>query len=169
MAALEQGSASTSCAPALNDNEQAAARFLGWVNFRSRHRPVSNVTVFDGASTLFRFPCSQCRWAKISLPKRSRRSIRPAQSLKIEMVLNRGRAAEELAGQQSGAVRASASQDLMPRDHPGGHRRDRDRQAMIYRTLGNIAAEDLMRAVEAEVLKANGDWSKSQGRREIVA
>ena len=51
----------------------------------------------------------------------------------------------------------------MPRDILEGIGEIVTGQAMIYRTLGNIAAEDLMRAVEAEVLKANGDWSKAKG------
>ncbi len=161
MAALEQGQRFYIVRAALNDDEQAAAGFLGWVNSGAA-TVVSNVTVFDGASTLFDFllatSLGENRLAEALA------ALDPAgSSLKIEMVLNRGRSAEELAGQQSAAARASASQDLMPRDILEGIGEIVTGQAMIYRTLGNIAAEDLMRAVEAEVLKANGDWSKAKG------
>ena len=51
----------------------------------------------------------------------------------------------------------------MPRDILEGIGEIVTGQAMIYRTLGRHAAEDLIRAVEAEVFKAGGDWSKAKG------
>ena len=51
----------------------------------------------------------------------------------------------------------------MPRDILEGIGEIVTGQAMIYRTLGDIAGEDLMRTIEAEVLKAGGDWSKAKG------
>ncbi len=37
-------------------------------------------------------------------------------------------------------------------------------QAMIYRMLGDMAAEDIVRTVEAELSKAGGEWSKAQAK-----
>ena len=162
MAALEQGLRFYIVRAALNDDEQAAARFLGWVNSGAadRHQQCDGIRRGDHA---VRFP------ARDALGRKSAcRSARGARSGR--------RVAQDRDGAQSrdgrrgacGAEQAALpglpqARDLMPRDILEGIGEIVTGQAMIYRTLGNIAAEDFMRSVEAEVLKANGDWSKAKG------
>ena len=59
-------------------------------------------------------------------------------------------------------MRTAANQDLMPRDMLEGIGEIVTGQAMIYRMLGDIAADDIVRTVEAELSKAGGEWSKAQ-------
>jgi two-component system chemotaxis sensor kinase CheA len=166
-AALEQGQRFYIVRAALNRDEQVASRFLGWVNSGAA-TVISNVTVFDKINTLFDFllatPLSESELAE------SLAALDPdGSSLKIEMALNRGRSPQEPGRAQSSANgagiagQAAASQDMMPRDILEGIGEIVTGQAMIYRTLGDIAGEDLMRTIEAEVLKAGGDWSKAKG------
>ena len=166
-AALEQGQQFYIVRAALNRDEQVASRFLGWVNSGAA-TVISNVTVFDNTNTLFDFllatPLSESELAEALAALDPDRS-----SLKIEMALNRGRSQQEPGRAQSSANgaesagQAAASQDMMPRDILEGIGEIVTGQAMIYRTLGDIAGEDLMRTIEAEVLKAGGDWSKAKG------
>ena len=131
--------------------------------------------MFDNTNTLFDFllatPLSESELAESLAALDPDRS-----SLKIEMALNRGRSQQEPGrgakrrrmGREI-AGRAAASQDLMPRDILEGIGEIVTGQAMIYRTLGDIAGEDLMRTIEAEVLKAGGDWSKAKGAVQVGA
>ncbi len=160
MAALDRGQRFYIVRAALNHDEQAADRFLEWVNSGAA-TVITNVTVFDKKTTQFDFllatPMAESQLAE------QLTSLDPARSsLKIEMALS-GKGAQEQAAQQGAATRATASQDLMPRDILEGIGEIVTGQAMIYRTLGDIAAEDLMRTIEAEVSKANGDWGKAKG------
>ena len=99
MAALEQGLRFYIVRAALNDDEQAAARFLGWVNSGAA-TVVSNVTVFDGATTLFDFLLAMSLGENQLAEALA--ALDPAgTSLKIEMVLNRGRPPGSLRGSRA--------------------------------------------------------------------
>ena len=175
MTALDRGQHFYIVRAALNHDEQAAGRFLEWGSSGAA-TVISNVTVFDGPVTLFDFllatPLGEGQLAEtlaVLDPDGS--------SLKIEMALNGSRSPQEpepgqaqVQGQVQSASngleaagRTAASQDLMPRDILEGIGEIVTGQAMIYRTLGDIAAEDLLRTVEAEILRAGGDWSKARG------
>ena len=89
MAALDQGQRFYIVRAALNDDEQAAGKFLGWVGSGAA-TVISNVTVFDKATTLFDFllatPLGNAELAE------SLAVLDPARaSLNIEMVLDGGR------------------------------------------------------------------------------
>ncbi len=161
MAALDGGQRFYIVRAALNHDEQAADRFLEWVNSGAA-TVITNVTVFDKKSTQFDFLLAT-PMAENQLTEKLT-TLDPARSsLKIEMALSGGKGGQEQAAPQGAPMRATASQDLMPRDILEGIGEIVTGQAMIYRTLGDIAAEDLMRTVEAEVQKANGDWGKAKG------
>ncbi len=165
VAALDRGKRFYIVRAALNRDEQAAAKFLDWINAGAA-TVISNVTVFDGADTLFDFLLATSL-SENELSE-SLAVLDPSRSsLKIGMVLSGGRSFQE-AGQTAAngteiASRTAASQDLMPRDILEGIGEIVTGQAMIYRTLGGIAADDVVRAVESEMLKARGDWSKAKG------
>ncbi len=168
VAAMNRGERFYIVRAALNSDEQAAAKFLEWINTGAAS-VISNVTVFDGAGTLFDFllatPLNESQLAE------SLAVLDPTRAaLKIEMVLSSG---QRFHGpgqtlEQSGsadaasAMRTAANQDLMPSDMLEGIGEIVTGQAMIYRMLADLAAEDIVRTVEAELLKAGGQWSKAQ-------
>ncbi len=167
-AAMNQGLQFYIVRAALNGDEKIAGGFLDWINSGTAS-VVSNVTVFDGADTLFDFllatPLGESELAE------SLATLDPkGAALKIEMVLNRSGAAQrgaQEAGKRpgnevNGSVHKPAAQDSMPRDMLEGIGEIVTGHAMIYRTLGDLVSEDIARTVEAEVRRSGGDWTKAK-------
>ena len=172
--ALDEGQRFYIIRAALNDDEEAAGRFLQWIDAKAA-TVISNITVFGGQGTLFDFlvatPLNETELAE------SLALLDPARvTLRIEKTLTGSQSPREQvqeargageAGAQ-GAAATTAGQDLVSRGILEGIGEIVTGQAMVYRMLGDIAGGDLLRTVESEMQKAGGDWSKAKGAVQLA-
>jgi two-component system chemotaxis sensor kinase CheA len=152
----------------LNLDEEVAGKFLDWIN-SGIAAVVSNVTVFERDVTLFDFllatPLAEGQLAEAMA------GLDPSQNaLRVEMVLTDRRKRGETSQAETTAAteaedqfaRTAVAQEMMSGDMLEAIGEIVTGQAMVHHMLAGLAESDLARAVDAEVNRAGGDWSKAQ-------
>ncbi len=157
----------------LNLDEEAAGHFLSWMN-SDTVTAISNVTVFEEEATLFDFLVGAAL-DEAQLAEALAVLDPPGRALKIEMVLGdrhasagKGYDAAE-ATSPGGATRVADAQDTVSGDMVEAIGEVVAGQAIVHHMLTGLGDEDYMRAVEAAVRDAGGEWSKAQaGVRDVL-
>ena len=162
LAAIEGGQTFYIIRADINRHEDVASGFLGWISGEAA-TTISNVTVFEGDSTLFDFLIAS-PLNEHSVVEALTRFDPTGEALSIQKVLTD----RKTDGKAAGAVR----QDVVSSGLGGGPSQDTlsinmlesigeivTSHAMVHHMLAQFAEEDLVRSVETEVRNARGDWS----------
>lgn len=170
LAAIEAGHHFYIVRADLNQSEDLASNFLGWIGSGAA-AVISNITVFQGDVTLFDFllssPLDKTGLAEAIM------TLDPAgTSLKVEMTLidRKGGEANGSASssetEKTGAVDAVSkglpAQDMMSANMLESIGEIVTGQAMMHHTLVELADEDMIRCIETELRDAGGDWNAAR-------
>lgn len=171
VAALEAGHHFYIVRADLNRDETVAGQFLTWINAGGA-TVVSNVTVFQGDTTLFDFLlASPLDAAGLT---EALASLDPGGAVvRVEMTLTDRKAAPPSAHPHPATEEADAH-TAVPHEAPSGAMLEAigeivTGQAMLHHTLATLLEEDLVHSVESAVRAAGNDWGAArQGVRRYL-